>query len=91
MGYGRVEARRRIQARARARARARVRVRAAHRVVHEREWLALLHCAARLAQAVLGEEVALGDEDHDDGRLLDVLLEGADVLVRGRVGLRGSV
>merc|ERR1719272_2405336 len=53
---------------------------AAHRVVHERERLALLHGAARLAQAVAALEVALGDEDHDHRRLLDVLLEGADVL-----------
>mmetsp|Transcript_8680 Transcript_8680/g.20499 ORF Transcript_8680/g.20499 Transcript_8680/m.20499 type:complete len:440 (+) Transcript_8680:1107-2426(+) len=48
--------------------------------MHQRERLLHFECPFNLAQAVLGLEVALGDEDHDHRRLLDVLLEGADVL-----------
>ena len=57
---------------------------AAHRVVHQRERLLHVECPFHLPQAVLGFEVPLGDEDHDDGGLLDVLLQGADVLARDR-------
>eukprot|EP00964_Phaeocystis_antarctica_P098897 scaffold64847_cov51-Phaeocystis_antarctica.AAC.1 len=41
-------------------------------VVHEGDVLFLGHRAIRLAQAVDRFEVALGDEDHHGGRLLDV-------------------
>ena len=43
-----------------------------HWVVHQGDGLGLSDGALRFPDAVLGLEVALGDEDHDVGALIDV-------------------
>ena len=44
----------------------------------ERERLALRYRGVRLAPAVAAAEVALGDEDHDERRRVDVVLESVN-------------
>mmetsp|Transcript_21967 Transcript_21967/g.52062 ORF Transcript_21967/g.52062 Transcript_21967/m.52062 type:complete len:283 (-) Transcript_21967:2592-3440(-) len=53
---------------------------ASHWVEDEAQGLQKRQCAVHLAEAVLREEVAFGDEDRDDRRGLDVLFERVDGL-----------
>ena len=78
----RVRLRLRLRLRLRARLRLRVGGLAFARVglVHKDEWLALLNGRANFTHAIAAEEVAAAEEDEDNRRALNVLLECTYVL-----------